>query len=428
MKTNMNPLKSRRAMLDTLMRHLDMVRLSAGLTAAIATLAMVGCTGLIGGTGDGNLTPEQAKARQLWETKAAPVFKTNCVSCHAGTDPTTAFLQGTTDLEIRDTLLGWDPQVVNLEAPESSRVLTKGAHTGPALGSSDTSDILVWVQAERDAAMTIDPGPQLETPRFKPLLCTGGIAGDTSGCGTDPLTCCPINTVTLDDLGLVGAKISFVAQPLSQDLYLTDIYLAASTDGVYLEHPLFSSWDPDTGLPIPDSIDRYFSVKMNLAQSPTTPVCPGPSCDHIGNGAAAFVGFLPNREISIHFKALEAFHPDTMPPPMAVGCADATGFASFKTKVIPAMTTCANQCHAGANQGAKNAMDLSNLASMTDNNTCLQVRAHVNFQMPTQSGVLLAPDPNSGDVAHPFKLGAASTPTLASFQSDLNTWITVEGM
>ena len=32
MKANMRTLKSRRAMLDTLMRHLDMVRLSAGLT------------------------------------------------------------------------------------------------------------------------------------------------------------------------------------------------------------------------------------------------------------------------------------------------------------------------------------------------------------------------------------------------------------
>lgn len=414
-------------MLDTLMRHLDMVRLSAGVTAAIATLVLVGCTGLIsGGSGDQNLTPEQAKARQLWLSKAAPVFKTNCVSCHAGSDPATAFLAGADDLGIRNTLMTWDPQVVNLDAPESSRVLTKGAHTGPALDAGQSSDILVWVQAERDAAMVNNPGPQLETAKFHPLLCTGGVAGDTSGCGTDTTHCCPINTVTLDDLGLIGAKISFVAQPLSQDLYVSDLYLAASTDGVYLEHPLFSSWDPDTGLPIPDSIDRYFAVKMNLAQAMATPVCPGPSCDHIGAGAAAFVGFLPTREVSVHFKVLEAYHPDAMPPPAPVGCGT-NGFASFKTNVIPALTGCANQCHAGANQGAKNAMDLSALQSMTDNNTCLQVRAHVNFQTVTQSGVLLAPDP-AGDAAHPFKLGAATTPTLANFKTALNTWITVEGM
>ena len=53
---------------------------------------------------------------------------------------------------------------------------------------------------------------------------------------------------------------------LSSDLYVSDLYLKASTDGVYLEHPLFVSW-PDKGDPIPDSIDRFFAVKMNLAMT-----------------------------------------------------------------------------------------------------------------------------------------------------------------
>lgn len=434
MKANMKPLQSRRAMLDTLMRHLDMVRLSAGVTATIATLTLVlgGCTGLIGGNGDGNLTPEQLAARAKWTSSALPVFKTNCVSCHAGSDPATAFLQGTTDLGMRETLLGFDPQVVNLEAAESSRVLTKGSHAGPALDATQTSAVLVWIQAEKDAAMKGNTGPQLETAKFTPKLCTGTapVPGDASDCGAANIKCCPINNVPLDDLGLVGAEIDFVAQPLSDDLYVTDLYLKASTDGVYLEHPLFSSWDADTTpgtlAPIPDKIDRFFSVKLNLAQSPTAPTCPGPSCSLIANGAAAFVGFRPNRQISISFKMLEAFHPDTMPPPAPTGCGTA-GFASFLTNVKPVITTCQTQCHGGTNQGAKNAMDLSGLASATDNNTCLQVRAHVNFQTVGQSGVLLAPDP-AGDAAHPFKLSAASTPTLANFQTALNTWITVEGM
>jgi hypothetical protein len=110
------------------------------------------------------------------------------------------------------------------------------------------------------------------------------------------------------------------------------------------------------------SIDRFFAVKMNLAQSATPAVCPGPSCDHIANGAAAFVGFRPNRQISIHFKMLEAYHPDTMPPPMATGCGTA-GLASFNTNVKPALNVCATMCHAGANQGAKNAMWLEPLAA-----------------------------------------------------------------
>jgi hypothetical protein len=419
----MNTLKSRRAMLDTLMRHLDMVRLSAGMLAAIA---LMGCAGLIDGTGDPSLTPEQRAAIQAWEQYAAPVFTTNCVACHAGTDPATAFLGGTSVDAIRKTLLGWDPQVVNLDAPESSRVLTKGAHTGPALGATDSANILKWVQAERDAAMKSNPGPQLETARFAPLLCTGGTAGDVSGCSTgDPTHCCPVNVVPLDDLHLVGAEIDFVAQPLGSDLYVSDLYLKASTDGAYLEHPLFASWPTAGGNPIPDTIDRFFAVKMNLAMATGAVVCPGPSCDHIGNGAAAFVGFAPQNQLSIHFKVLDPYHMDAMPPPATVGCAT-MGFAAFLANAKPALQPCATMCHGGANAGAKSALDMSGLASTTDNTTCLQVRGHVNFQAIPQSGVLLAPDPGSGDTAHPAKFGNQLAGTIAAFQTSMNAWINVE--
>jgi hypothetical protein len=101
------------------------------------------------------------------------------------------------------------------------------------------------------------------------------------------------------------------------------------------------------------------------------------------------------------------------------------GFASFVTNAKPVMTTCQQQCHGGNNPGAKAAMDLSGLASTTDNNTCLQVRSHVNFQTVAQSGVLLAPQPGA-DTAHPFKLSTTSTPTIANFQAALNTWIAVD--
>ena len=424
MKANMRTLKSRRAMLDTLMRHLDMVRLSAGLTFIV----LAGCTGLISGPetgGSGNLTPEQQVAANKFKTDAYPIFNTICSACHAGTDPATAFVQATSIDGMRKQLLGFDPQVVNLDAPESSRVLTKGAHEGPALDATQSAAILGWIQAEKDAASTSTTTVEITTDEIIPALCTGGVAGDVAGCSTgDPTHCCPVNQVGLDKLGLIGAEIDFVAQPLSSDLYVSDLYLKASTDGVYLEHPLFVSW-PDKGDPIPDSIDRFFAVKMNLAMTTTPAVCPGSSCDHIGAGAAAFIGFAPANKLSITFKVLEAFHPDATPPPAPTGCGT-MGFASFLTNVKPNIQPCATMCHGGSNQGAKNALDMSGLASTTDNNTCLQVRSHVNFQTVAASGILLAPQPGSADTAHPFKLSTASTPTIANFQSQLNTWIAVE--
>jgi len=423
LKANMRTLKSRRAMLDTLMRHLDMVRLSAGMAA----LVMMGCTGLIDGPegGSENLTPEQQVARQKFEKDAYPTFNTICSACHAGTDPTIQFLKSTSIDGMRKALLAYDPAVVNLDAPESSRVLSKGPHMGPALDAIQSAGILGWIQAEKDATSSTTTTVEITTNKIIPLLCTGGVAGDTAGCTTgDAAHCCPVNALSLESLGLAGAEIDFVAQPLASDLYISDLYLKASTAGAYLEHPLFVSW-PATGNPIPDGFDRFFAVKMNLAATTTPAVCPGPSCDHIGAGAAAFVGFSPANKLSITFKILDPFHDDATPPPPPTGCGT-MGFASFLTNVKPAMQTCQQQCHGGTNAGAKNAMDLSGLASTTDNNTCLQVRSHVNFQTVAQSGVLLAPQPGSADTAHPFKLSTTSTPTIANFQSALNAWIAVE--
>jgi hypothetical protein len=426
-KANMKTLKSRRAMLDTLMRHLDMVRLSAGITAAL----LIGCTGLISGDengGTGNTTPEAALALQKFTDDAYPVLSTNCAACHIAMDP--KFLAGNTTstdpavqiAATRTALLGFSPGVVNLDAPESSRILTKGVHSGPALNAIQSASILGWLQAEKDAAGATTTTVIITTDKITPLLCTGGVAGDVAGCTTgDASHCCPINTVSLDSAGMPGAEVDFVAQPLSSDLYVSDIYVKASTGGVYMEHPLFVSW-PVTGNPIPDTIDRFFAVKLNLAAPTAAVSCPSPSCDHIGAGAAAFVGFPPQNRLSITFKVLEAYHPTTTVPPPSAGCGT-NGFASFLADVKPSIQPCATMCHAAG--GAKNAMDLSGLASTTDNNTCLQVRAHVNFQTVAQSGVLLAPQAGQ-DTAHPFKLSTTSTPTIANFQTKLNTWISVE--
>ena len=72
------PLQSRRAMLETLCRHLDMVRLSA---AGVLMIALVGCTGLVDGGSDG-LTPQQRTARQKFQQEAAPILHQDCVTCH----------------------------------------------------------------------------------------------------------------------------------------------------------------------------------------------------------------------------------------------------------------------------------------------------------------------------------------------------------
>jgi len=400
-------LKSRRAMLDTLLRHLPMVRLSAGALVAVALSA---CNGLIDGPGSGNLTPEQAAARTAWTQKAYPHLSQQCAGCHSGSEADIAFLAGGASIPMHDTLLSFTVQVVNLEAPGSSRLLTKGGHAGPALTAQESADILEWIQAERDAAGVM-PDMGLQTGQFTALLCTSGVPGDAT---------CPVNHVGLDALGLPGATIDFVAQALSQDLYVTDLKLNASVDGVSLEHPLFVSWPTDTTQPeIPDSLDRFFNVKENLMPMTSDP---------LGGGTAAFVGFPPTNQLSIHFKSVGKYMTGdgtgSGGTTVASGCRQ---LASFKTNTIGPMSTNCASCHAGNDANAKAAMDLTGIGATDDatlQNVCNQVRTRINFQDTNSSSFYIAPNPGQA-TNHPFKFGGVQA-NFDNFKAAMDPWVQAE--
>lgn len=406
-KANMSVLHSRRAMLDTLLRHLPMVRLSVG---ALAALLLVGCSGLID-AGDDNVSAEEQLARQLFVQKAKPVLDNNCAACHSGSDPTVAFLQGADPMDIRGKLLASD--YVNLEATQSSRLLTKGAHSGPALTAAQASDLLEWLAAERDAAGvagTVDTG--LETQPFTPVLCTGGNPGDPT---------CPITYVDITNLvdGWAGAKIRFVAQPLSQDLYVTNLALEGGPEGVYIEHPLFVSW-PIEGDPIPDTLDRFFNVKMNLAA--------GAMPSQISGGTAAFINFAPTNQLTIHFKVVDRFRPDDGGGGgggmTATGC---KSLAQFKTSARAPLQTSCGGCHANAgNANARGAMDLVGIGATDDatlQNVCNQARTRINFQDTNASGFYIAPNPAMG-TNHPFKFGTQAL--FDTFKAAVDVWVQAE--
>lgn len=254
---------------------------------AIALLVS-SCTGDIQSDIYENLDPKDQVALEKWVDKALPVFSAKCVMCHDGSMPDIGYLAGATDIEKRDTLIAHVPAVVNLSAPRSSRVLTKGAHTGPALDATEATDILSWIVAERDARS--DEVVVIRSDKFTPMLCTGGNAGDPT---------CPINTIVLDALG-VPASVEFVATPLVSDLYLTNIKLKAGAMGVHIQHPMFETWPADATEPTPDPIDRWFNVDLNL--QPNTESL-------IGTGEGTFVGFKGTDALSIRFDVYEMAQP-----------------------------------------------------------------------------------------------------------------------
>jgi hypothetical protein len=254
------------------------------LSLPFVALGLSACTGEIQSDIYEDLDPKDAVALEKWVEKALPVLGVKCVMCHDGSMPMIGYLAGASDIEKRDTLIAYMPAVINLNAPQSSRMLTKGSHTGPALDAKEASDILSWIVAEREARDdTIVP---IRSPKIIPMLCT--------------VPPCPVNTIDLATLG-VPATVTFEAAQLSSDMYLTNIKLVAGAMGVHAVHPLFESWPAGATEPKPDPIDRWFNVDLNLAPN-AAPV-------DIGTGEGTFVGFGAVDEISIRFDVFEAMKP-----------------------------------------------------------------------------------------------------------------------
>jgi mono/diheme cytochrome c family protein len=401
-------IRSRRSMLETLVRQLHLVRLFAVATAVIA----LGCTGLVDGGGTEDLTPEQAAAREAWVSEAQPVLAQNCSACHNGSRAGIGFLEGADAMAQRADLLAHDPIVVNLTAPQSSRILTKGLHEGPAFTAAQLSAVLQWIQKQKDAEGTDGgTGPNLETDPFTALICTSGAPGTVD---------CPYNNVALDKVGVPGGVVRFTVQALGSGLYMSNMKLVPGAEGAYIEHPLFVS-KPVAGDAKPDTIDRFFNVKMNLQQGATD------EQQQIAGGTAAFVGFLASDPLTIYFKKADKFQPDqggTMTTQS--GCKKLTEFkavrANFSAAVAGAAQACTG-CHAGTNGGATGALTLTNIGSADDTvvqNVCNQVLIRTNLTTPDSSGIYLAPSPTS---THPFRFTQAQ---LDTFKANVGVWVAAE--
>lgn len=401
-------------MLETLVRHLDMVRLTV---AAASVLMMVGCSGLIDNGGTGGLTPEEQTARRLWVEKALPQLQANCVVCHDGSRANIGFVTGAGDFDKRDSILAYTPNVVNLDAPASSRVLTKGLHEGPPLDATQSSDILEWLNAEKAAAPAPgDDGPILETDQFLVSVCTGGLP-DAPGA---PNPNCLVNHIPLGTIGATNAEIQFVVQQLTSgtSMYLTNLRLVPGAEGAMIEHPLFVSWPADGSPPKADTIDRFFNVKMNLMASATSDE------QLIAGGTAAFVGFSTADKISIHFKNVSVFVPDDGGTGTPTGCLRLTEFKANAAQQL--QTNCAQNCHAGGQANAKSAVNMENLLSADDNQVqaaCNQIRTRINFQDLNNSGLYLAPTP--GNMNHPFTFGGNQA-NFNAFKNAVQVWATAE--
>ena len=276
------------------------------------------------------------------------------------------------------------------------------------------SSLLEWLNAEKAAQPpTGGGGPELVTTQFIPQYCVSGDPGTAT---------CPTNTVDLTPLGVVGATISFTAQAVSSGLYLNRLTITGAAAGVYIEHPLFTSYLAD-GSEVVDTIDRFFSVKLDIMAN---------GSQMLAGGQAGFVGFGAGAadKLEIRFKALTPYVADS-----GGGSGSNSGggggckvLASFKTNAqTPLNTNCAG-CHAGAgNPNAKSAMNLDGVAAADDPSilaACDQVRTRINFITTDLSGFFVAPNP-ADPTNHPFKFNG-NQGQFDAFKAAVDPWVQAE--
>jgi mono/diheme cytochrome c family protein len=323
-----------------------------------------------------------------------------CVACHA-LESNGAFLAGDSPEEIRNTLLAYSPAVVNPDAPSSSRLLTKGTHSGPAFGSEDSATVLRWIELESKLIPEGEGVVVGQTAPFMPQFCTAGEPGDET---------CPINSIPLDELGVAGAAVTFTAEQLSAGLYLSEINVVGGTGGVYVEHPLFLYW-PEENVKEFDEFDRFFAAKINVEPA---------GASRLEGGAAVFVQFDPSKPISVAFQVIEAYRPEGGGG--GGGCKDLQGFSD--NAAGPLNNNCVS-CHGGSNANATNAMNLSGLVGNADVQTaCNETLLKSNKDDPPTSSIFVSTDPNQG-AAHPFKFNG-NAGNHAAFEASVTNWINLE--
>jgi len=261
----------------------------------IALLFASGCTGVIDADVPEGISPEQEEARKTWIMKAHPTLQANCESCHGGSRAGVNWLEGADPYKQRDALMaymGAMGPIINLDAPQTAKIITYGAHEGPDLNAVQASNVIEWMQKERDARPMGNFFPVMTTP-ISMMPCTGGAAGTPT---------CPYNEFPLDAAGATGAKVQFTFTDVSGKPYLSNMKVVPGPMGVYAQHPMFVSV-PATGEPKLDTLDRYANVTINIAAGAPA------AMQTIGNGTSSFVDYSSLDPIAVYFKAVGPMKP-----------------------------------------------------------------------------------------------------------------------
>ncbi len=368
------------------------ITLSTLMAASIGALSLTACVG-DAPTFSGDVTPDAApveltpeeEVQLQFETDVAPLLTSFCSACH-GTDTTVPFMDAGSG-NMYTSVMEW-PNLVSLQVPSASSLITKGAHSGPAWQAEQATIVRAWIDAEAELAP--DQGEVLETTPFVP------VSGE--------------NTIPLDEVGLTGATITFRLEQLSSGMYMSRLALNAAAEGVHIVHPTFIPWEGDT--PRPDPVDRFSNVDIYAGAEESAMV---------GGGTLILVDVASNSPISVRFAVAEFAEQGNT---VLEGCKAVDSFTANAQG--PLSNSCVN-CHGGNNGSATAATDMTLINSLTPEDqaaACGQILSRVNLDDPNNSSIFLAAEPGSA-LGHPFKFNNNNA-NFEAYRAALTTWIQAE--
>lgn len=370
----------------------------------LAIVASAGCrSGVISvrATGDGGAPAPSAdagspSAAEVFATRVEPMLGSRCGACHGPDRTGPDFLRPSPD--VRTTLLSY-PALVDLETPSSSRLLTKGEHSGPALSTGEAEAVRSWLELEAAEGTMVDPMVR--------ELATDAVEIREG-----------FNALPLDVLGLPGTTLHFVAARVGEGMFLDSVQLAAGPTGARLEHPSFVTWIE--GEPIADPVDRFAGVELRVEPNSTQP---------FDTGTVVLTSFPEGALLSVHFDAVEPLvsamtDGDGGMPMPTDGC---TQLATFREMAAPQLTSYCTRCHGGGNASATASMDMTQVGAADDATLqlgCNQVLGRISPTSPSASGLFTQPDPATGG-DHDFQFG--TTGELTAFRAAILGWFETEG-
>ncbi len=394
---------ARRVRTRLLVRTLTRLALLLALAVASAgchsgVISLHGIEGTDGGAVGDAIADAGPSAEHFFTTQVQPTLETRCGGCHGAARSAPDFLRP--DPDVRTALLAY-PALIDLTSPRTSRILTKGDHSGPALATAEADAVRTWIELEAAEGTMVTPVErELATT---PVEIHEGF-----------------NQLPLDVIGLPATSLHFVAARVGDGMFLDSVQLSTGPMGAVLAHPVFVAWIE--GVPHPDPVDRFAGLMLEVDPN---------SSASFDTGTVVLTDMPAGALLSVHFTIASPMTTPTMPgvdggvpmPPPSSGCSQ---LAAFRTSAVPSLRTYCTRCHGGGNPSATGSMDMSDIGATADATAmlgCNQILGRISATAPSTSGLFTQPDPAGGST-HAFHFGTSRE--LDTFRTSLLTWFEME--